>query len=130
MSSPRLSLRALAVITTAAGALLAPAAVAVADSSPTPVVSLDATVKPSPSEKVKRVLIDRAGTTDGRPGADKATRPAVMPRGGVAAGEKPTAAAGSDSGVNVPLLAASTGLLLAGAGIVVIRRRNAADGQV
>ncbi|MEU0986642.1 hypothetical protein [Streptomyces sp. NPDC005953] len=130
MSSPRLSLRALAVVVTAAGALLAPAAVAVADSSPTPVVSLDATVKPSPSEKVKRVIIDGSGTSESRPGADKATRPAVMPRGGVAAGEQPTAAASDDSSVSMPLLAASTGLLLAGAGVLVIRRRNAVDGQV
>ncbi|WP_329019586.1 LPXTG cell wall anchor domain-containing protein [Streptomyces sp. NBC_00690] len=127
MSSPRLSLRALAVVVTAAGALLAPAAVAVADSSPTPVVSLDATVTPSPSEKVKRVPLAESGTSESRP---EVTRPTVMPRGGVAAGEQPTAAAGDDSSVSMPLLAASTGVLLAGAGVLVIRRRNTVDGRV
>ncbi|MCM2392253.1 hypothetical protein [Streptomyces albipurpureus] len=129
MSSHRLSLRALAVTVVAAGALLVPATAAVADSSPgvkSPAPAPTRTVDLADGDtKRDGATVERPGTRDGKPSA---VTPEVrtVPKGGVAAGEQP---ASSDSAVSTPLLAASAVVLFAGAGALVIRRRNTAGAQ-
>lgn len=133
MSSHRLSLRALAATVVAAGALLAPATVAVADSSPgvkspapAPTRTVDLSDRErSPSLKDGGPAAENSGPRDAK---SSVTTPEVrtVPRGGVAAGEQP---AGGDSGVSTPWLAGSAVALLAGAGALVVRRRNTAGAQ-
>ncbi|WP_069169692.1 LPXTG cell wall anchor domain-containing protein [Streptomyces griseus] len=101
----------------AAGAVLAPAAAAVADDSPTPATDRQATSSPAPRSTPTQV--PSAAVTE----ADT-TRP--MPRGGVAAGERPVA----DTGSATALYGSAAGaVLLAGAGTIVLRRRSALHGN-
>ncbi|MFJ4965203.1 hypothetical protein EES43_26045 [Streptomyces sp. ADI96-02] len=133
-SRPSLRIAVLAAV--AAGAVLLPAASAVADASAP--VDRPAKVLSSASPKPERVK----APTD----ATKSTGPAVTPRGGVAAGDRPAPSvlpkdakatttvprggvaagerpAGDDTAA---LIGSAAGIaLLAGAGTVVLRRRPA-----
>ncbi|MDQ0988138.1 LPXTG cell wall anchor domain-containing protein [Streptomyces sp. V2I9] len=107
----RRTLRGAVLAAVAAGAVLVPAA-AFADSSPKPVPSAPAAAAPSP---------DRGKATVPAP---KDAAPAVAPRGGVAAGERPIT--GDDSSTTVLAGSAVGAVLLAGVGTIVLRRRSAA----
>ncbi|MEU5718734.1 LPXTG cell wall anchor domain-containing protein [Streptomyces sp. NPDC020403] len=101
----------------ATGAVLAPAAAAVADDAPkpaAPAADRQATSSPAPRTSAPTAVPSQAATdTD-------TTRP--MPRGGVAAGERPVA----DTGSATALYGSAAGaVLLAGAGTIVLRRRSA-----
>ncbi|MFI1397783.1 hypothetical protein [Streptomyces sp. NPDC020681] len=128
----RLSLRALTVATVAAATVLVPVASASA-SDPTPRPSAPAERTPEPvrgdsgdsSERVTRT--PRGGVAAGdkptpAPARDRVTR---TPRGGVAAGERP---AGENGGSTALAGSAVAVALLAGAGTVVVRRRAHGNG--
>ncbi|MGV9311564.1 hypothetical protein ACWDR0_05150 [Streptomyces sp. NPDC003691] len=129
-ASSRRALRAFAVTTAALGAVLVSGAGAFADSSPSPAVTL------GPVENGKKctpqpVSKDRATVKTDRvfclaTGADgKPVRIEFMPRGGVAAGERPVTAQDGGNPTTVIVGATAAALTLAAAGTVVIRRRAA-----
>jgi hypothetical protein len=134
----RRTLRSLAVVTAAVGALVLPGTAAFADSgspSPSPVRPGDARLIPcpeDPSKKTKDAKDRRAVAEcerrvvlggDGKGTVVPGTR--TVPRGGVAAGEQPAARGGSDS---TALVAGGTaaGLGAGLAGFVLLRRRRSA----
>ncbi|WP_103534416.1 hypothetical protein [Streptomyces sp. SM11] len=105
----RFTLRAAVLTAVAAGAVLVPSAAAFADSSP------------KPSEPAVVDLSEREAADDASKDAD---RPAVTPRGGVAAGERPAGSGDNSTAVLAGSVAGAA--LLAGAGTIVLRRRSAA----
>ncbi|MEW1549382.1 hypothetical protein [Streptomyces tsukubensis] len=133
-ASPRRALRAIAVTTAALGAVLVSGSGAFADSSPSPAVKIEVV----PAEKQKCTPLpekgkERAKPADGKDGliyciqaSDAERRAAVaMPRGGVAAGERPTTVQGGGNPTTVIVGATAAAVTLAAAGTVVIRRRTA-----
>ncbi|MFF2012063.1 hypothetical protein ACFVWY_23675 [Streptomyces sp. NPDC058195] len=137
---PHRLLRTTVLAAVAAGAVLIPSAAAFADTTPKPA---------APSVQRSAAAADRAKASAGTT-SEVTGRPAVVPRGGVAAGESPTpvpartaAGAGTTprggvnagerpagaSGDHTTALAgpAAGALLLAGAGTFVLRRRSAAQ---
>ncbi|MGW6457004.1 hypothetical protein ACWF94_13970 [Streptomyces sp. NPDC055078] len=152
--SHRLSLRALFVATAAVGAAIVPAAGAFAESSPTPVPPRverktvspsDGGAKPSDGVVKERAdlargsgegvrVIPRGGVAAGdkpSPARERAAKvvrlgDAAVPRGGVAAGERPTEGSTAGTGNTAAVVGSAAGFaLLAGVGTVVIRRRAA-----
>ncbi|MFF7493628.1 hypothetical protein [Streptomyces rubiginosohelvolus] len=133
----RTTLRAVVLAAVAAGAVLVPTA-AFADASPKPSAPVAATPAPERSEAASEAPQDAAPAVTPRGGVAAGDRPApapkqaapaeaapsVTPRGGVAAGERQ--AGNSDN--STALLAGSVAgtALLAGAGTLVLRRRSAA----
>ncbi|MFG3408414.1 hypothetical protein [Streptomyces sp. NPDC048142] len=97
----RLTLRAAVLAAVAAGAVLVPSAAAFADASPKPsepaVVDLSRSeaAKDAPKEAARPAVTPRGGVAagEGPAPAAKEAAPAVTPRGGVAAGEGPAPAA-------------------------------------
>ncbi|MFH8619057.1 hypothetical protein ACH4E8_28885 [Streptomyces sp. NPDC017979] len=126
----RRPLRALAVTAVVVGAVLVPAGAAFADEKPKPVQdkatkcmpfeeSRAAAVKPADKATM---CIDLVKDKDGTP------RATVLPRGGVAAGERPVTEAGTSGGAGAGTVVAASAagtVLLAGAAVFV-RRRGAA----
>ncbi|MFF4243194.1 hypothetical protein ACFYY2_01815 [Streptomyces sp. NPDC001822] len=104
-----------------AGAVLLPSAAALADGTPTPVPAEPAPASAAPAERTATPEPSRA-SRPARPTA--APAPAGrLPRGGVDAGERPAQDA---AGTALYGTAAGT-VLLAGAGVLVVRRRTAAQ---
>ncbi|QDY76950.1 hypothetical protein [Streptomyces qinzhouensis] len=132
-ASSRRALRALAVTTAALGAVLASGSGAFADSSPSPAVKLKAPA----AESQKCTPLPKKGTAEkpvvGKDGAIFCLQPAdretiskvVLPRGGVAAGERPATAQDGGNPTTVIVGATAAALTIAAAGTVVIRRRAA-----
>ncbi|MFH9684859.1 hypothetical protein ACH4LE_00735 [Streptomyces sp. NPDC017413] len=152
----RRTLRAAVLAAVAAGAVLVPSAAAFADASPKPseptvadlseskppVVDLSES-KPPVVDLSERKAADDAAKDGARPAvtprggvaagegpapapapAAKEAAPVVTPRGGVAAGERP---AGSGDNSTAVLAGSAAGTaLLAGVGTIVLRRRSAA----
>ncbi|MZG01283.1 hypothetical protein [Streptomyces sp. SID5614] len=134
----RTTLRAVVLAAVAAGAVLVPSAAAFADASPKPSAPVAATPAPERSEAASEAPQDAAPAVTPRGGVAAGDRPApapkqaspaeaapsVTPRGGVAAGER-QAGNGDNS---TALLAGSVAgtALLAGAGTLILRRRSAA----
>ncbi|MGQ4729233.1 hypothetical protein ACUN3E_16405 [Streptomyces sp. Ju416(a)] len=133
----RTTLRAAVLAAVAAGAVLVPSA-AFADASPKPSAPARATPAPERSEAAAEAPKDAAPAVTPRGGVAAGDRPApapkeaapaeaepaVTPRGGVAAGERP---AGSGDNSTALLAGSAAGAaLLAGAGTFVLRRRSAA----
>ncbi|WP_327371328.1 hypothetical protein [Streptomyces sp. NBC_01217] len=127
----RLSLRTAVLAAVAAGAVLVPSAAALADSTPTPVPSVERSA--AAARGAQPSAVPRGGVAAGdRPAPARPERaaaagrgPSAAPRGGVAAGERP---AGTSGDRTTPLAgSAAAALLLAGAGTVVLRRRSAAQ---
>ncbi|AZK94262.1 MULTISPECIES: hypothetical protein [Streptomyces] len=131
-ASPRRALRALAVTTAALGAVLVSGSGAFADSSPSPAVKVEVAEKqkctPLP-EKGK----DKSKPVVGKDGAIFCLQPAdrdevsrvVVPRGGVAAGERPATAQDGGNATTVIIGATAAALTIGAAGTVMIRRRTA-----
>ncbi|MEU5160982.1 hypothetical protein AB0G74_15425 [Streptomyces sp. NPDC020875] len=138
--SPRRALRAVAVTAAALGALLAGGTAAVADAKPSPTTPVkvelskeaaakaaaekDCTPQPAKAGEVKRICLTPTDVERKRAAGVLREGTAVVPRGGVAAGERPAGQGGSDSTM---LIAGSAigALGLAVAGTVVLRRRAA-----
>ncbi|MFJ6615484.1 hypothetical protein ACIQPT_34995 [Streptomyces sp. NPDC091289] len=137
----RLTLRAAVLAAVAAGAVLVPSTAAFADASPKP--SEPASAAPSPErskaaadapKEAAPAVTPRGGVAAGdRPtpapkeaGPEEAA-PAVTPRGGVAAGER--IAGSGDNSTTVLAGSVAGAALLAGAGTLVLRRRSAASGH-
>ncbi|MFJ9428385.1 hypothetical protein ACIRQY_01875 [Streptomyces sp. NPDC101490] len=130
-ASSRGALKALAVTTAALGAVLVSGSGAFADSAPSPVkiVVADKVVCKSPSDQGKSGGKSRVVGKDGaviclQP-SERGRSAAALPRGGVAAGERPVAAQGDGSPTTVIVGATAATVTLAVAGTVVIRRRTA-----
>ncbi|MCQ1582170.1 hypothetical protein [Streptomyces parvus] len=134
----RTTLRAAVLAAVAAGAVLVPSAAAFADASSKPSAPVEATPAPERSEAAAEAPEDAAPAVTPRGGVAAGDRPApapkravpseaapaVTPRGGVAAGERP---AGSGDNSTALLAGSAAGAaLLAGAGTFVLRRRSAA----
>ncbi|MFG2771104.1 hypothetical protein [Streptomyces sp. NPDC048350] len=148
-SRRRRSLRAAAFTTAVIGGVILPATSAFADDSPSvapsapsaaPSVSAPDTTpesgattpRPVPDRTPSEVAAPRGGVAAGeradgrpRPVAERTPSPVAAPRGGVAAGERPAGRTGEDVTTAVAGSAAGAALL-AGAGIVMLRRRGAA----
>lgn len=131
--SPRPSLRSALLAALAAGAVLVPATSAFADSAPAKPSSASAepsaAARPAasaePAQSARPSAVPRGGVAAGdRPSAAPSAVPATAPRGGVAAGERP--AGGSNDGTAALVGTALGAVLVAGAGTVVLRRRSAA----
>ncbi|MYS22316.1 colicin import membrane protein [Streptomyces sp. DvalAA-14] len=125
--SRHLRLRLAVLTAVAVGAMLVPAAEAVADSTPSPVPSAttDKTTA-APSARDKAVADKQAAAAKAAAQAKaKAVAGKTAPRGAVAAGEEPIAHNGNDNGVTALVGSATGALLLAGAGTYVLRRRSA-----
>lgn len=130
--SPRPSLRNALLAALAAGAVLVPATSAFADSAPAKPSSASAepsAARPAasaePAQSARPSAVPRGGVAAGdRPSAAPSAVPATAPRGGVAAGERP--AGGSNDGTAALVGTALGAVLVAGAGTVVLRRRSAA----
>jgi hypothetical protein len=134
--SHRLSLRALALATAVAGALIVPSTAAFADTTPSPRAT-ERTPAPSKGGDTVTAPRDRGPSAAPRggvaagdrrtpaPASDQVSkRRSAAPRGGVNAGEQP---AGNESGTTAALAGSAAALaLVAGAGTVVVRRRAAA----
>ncbi|OCC13561.1 hypothetical protein [Streptomyces sp. PTY087I2] len=132
----RTTLRAAVLAAVAAGAVLVPSTAAFADATPKP--PAEATPSPERSKAAADASKDAAPAEAPRGGVAAGDRPtpapkeaalgeaapAVTPRGGVAAGERP--AGGSDNGTALLAGSAAGAALLAGAGTLVLRRRSAA----
>ncbi|MFJ4906510.1 hypothetical protein ACIQCR_11740 [Streptomyces sp. NPDC093249] len=131
-ASSRRALKALAVTTAALGAVLVSGSGASADSAPSPVkivVADKAECKP-PSDQGKGNAKSRVVGKDGavvclHQPSERGQSAGVMPRGGVAAGERPVAARGDGGPTTVIVGATAAAVTLAAAGAVVIRRRTA-----
>ncbi|WP_327111943.1 hypothetical protein OG206_03215 [Streptomyces sp. NBC_01341] len=107
----------------AAGAVLLPSAAALADGTPTPVPAEPATASAAPAERTATPEPRQAART-GRPTPAPEPMPASrMPRGGVDAGERPA----QDAAGTALYGTAAGAVLLAGAGVLVVRRRTAAQ---
>ncbi|MFF2539132.1 hypothetical protein [Streptomyces cyaneofuscatus] len=139
-STARLSLRTAVLAAAAAAAVLVPSTVAFADATPRPSAPAESAPAVSP-ERAKAAQAAEAAPTAARPSvaprggvaagdrpAPAAPRearpaPAVVPRGGVAAGERP-AGTGGDNSTTALAGSVAGAALLAGAGTLVLRRRN------
>ncbi|MBV7243131.1 hypothetical protein [Streptomyces sp. MW-W600-10] len=133
----RPTLRAAVLAAVAAGAVLVPSA-AFADASPKPSEPAVATPSPERSEAAAEAPRDAAPSAVPRGGVAAGDRPApapkeaapaeaapsVTPRGGVAAGERPSGSGDNSTAVLAGSVAGAA--LLAGAGTIVLRRRSAA----
>ncbi|MFI5481076.1 hypothetical protein ACIBAB_18360 [Streptomyces rubiginosohelvolus] len=137
----RTTLRAAVLAAVAAGAVLVPSA-AFADASPKPSAPVEATPSPERSEAAAEApseapqdaapaVTPRGGVAAGdRPApapkqaAPAEAAPSVTPRGGVAAGERQ--AGNGDNSTTLLAGSAAGTALLAGAGTIVLRRRSAA----
>ncbi|MFI0933664.1 hypothetical protein ACH4RG_18255 [Streptomyces sp. NPDC021019] len=150
----RRTLRAAVLAAVAAGAVLVPSAAAFADASPKPseptvadlseskppVVDLSES-KPPVVDLSERKAADDAAKDGARPAvtprggvaagegpapapAAKEAAPVVTPRGGVAAGERPAGSGDNSTAVLAGSVAGTA--LLAGVGTIVLRRRSAA----
>ncbi|MFE7775320.1 hypothetical protein ACFU5O_15745 [Streptomyces sp. NPDC057445] len=110
-------LRTAVLASALAGAVLVPSTAAFADASPSPAPApaecSDAKVT---SDAMKKKCAEAAKSSEQKKGS--------LPRGGVAAGERPVTA--SDSGTTALVGTAAGFVLLAGAGTFVVRRRSAA----
>ncbi|MEU8706607.1 hypothetical protein [Streptomyces sp. NPDC048565] len=115
--SHRPTLRTAVLAAVGLGAVLLPSAAAVAD---------DATPTPVPAERSERASAAREGAEPSEaptPVPADSARARMTPRGGVDAGER--SAQGAD---NTALYGSAAGaVLLAGAGVLVMRRRSAAQ---
>ncbi|MFE6984651.1 hypothetical protein [Streptomyces griseus] len=134
----RPTLRAAVLAAVAAGAVLVPSAAAFADASPKPSEPAVATPSPERSEAAAEAPRDAAPSAVPRGGVAAGDRPApapkeaapaeaapsVTPRGGVAAGERPAGSGDNSTAVLAGSVAGAA--LLAGAGTIVLRRRSAA----
>lgn len=128
----RFTLRAAVLTAVAAGAVLVPSAAAFADSSPKPsepaVVDLSErkAADDAAKEAARPAVTPRGGVAagEGPAPAAKEAAPAVTPRGGVAAGERPASSGDNSTAVLAGSVAGAA--LLAGAGTIVLRRRSAA----
>ncbi|MER7696010.1 hypothetical protein [Streptomyces sp. NPDC096095] len=130
--TPRLTVRAAVLAAVAAGAVLIPSTAAFADASPKPAeptvtdLSKSKAAEDASAETSRPAVTPRGGVAagEGPAPAPKEAAPAVTPRGGVAAGERP---AGGGANSTAPLAGSVAGAaLLAGAGTIVLRRRSAA----
>ncbi|MGW9245864.1 hypothetical protein [Streptomyces badius] len=134
----RTTLRAAVLAAVAAGAVLVPSAAAFADASPRPSAPAEVTLSPERSKAAAETPKEAAPAVTPRGGVAAGDRPApapkkaapaepapaVTPRGGVAAGERPV---GSGDNSTALLAGSAAGAaLLAGAGTLVLRRRSAA----
>ncbi|MFF0448224.1 hypothetical protein ACFYT4_17750 [Streptomyces sp. NPDC004609] len=139
--SPRTILRSLAIATVAVGATVVPIAVAFAEASPSPKPAPVASDRKADDPCVifldKEGVKDKKGTKGGKADPDavakaKAACPTgvivdAVPRGGVAAGERPgTASTAQDGGTTAAITGSATAVLLAAGGYVLIGRRRAA----
>ncbi|MFB7214257.1 hypothetical protein [Streptomyces sp. NPDC056255] len=140
----RLSLRTAVLAAVAAGAVLVPSA-AFADSAPSPSApsversDLSAAAGKSgttPAKRAQPSAVPRGGVAAGdRPApavaregkGDPKASPVPAPRGGVAAGERTVGTSASGDSTATIAGSAAAALLLAGAGTVVLRRRSAAQ---
>ncbi|BFP50992.1 hypothetical protein SCMC78_07990 [Streptomyces sp. CMC78] len=131
----RPTLRAAVLAAVAAGAVLVPSAAAFADASPkpsepaavtTPSPERSEAAAEAPRDAAAPSAVPRGGVAAGdRPApAAKEAAPAVTPRGGVAAGERPAGSGDNSTAVLAGSVAGAA--LLAGAGTLVLRRRSAA----
>ncbi|MGC5542201.1 hypothetical protein OH733_03815 [Streptomyces griseus] len=131
----RPTLRAAVLAAVAAGAVLVPSAAAFADASPkpsepaavtTPSPERSEAAAEAPRDAAVPSAVPRGGVAAGdRPApAAKEAAPAVTPRGGVAAGERPAGSGDNSAAVLAGSVAGAA--LLAGAGTLVLRRRSAA----
>ncbi|MFC8225058.1 hypothetical protein [Streptomyces sp. NPDC057287] len=130
--SLRPTLRTAVLVAAAIGAVLVPSAAAVADSTPTAAPAEAATPTPASGDAGRPTAATPAPASGGaeRPSAAPvpadSVRPGTMPRGGVAAGELPTGNSGDTA--DTALYGSAAGIaLLAGAGVLVLRRRSAAQ---
>nr|WP_189218479.1 hypothetical protein [Streptomyces ruber] len=140
--SHRLSLRAAVVALGVTGAVLAPATAALATDEPTraateaPSEAAEAEraptaapeqateAKPEPTVAPEENAEDGADRTPAKPEPTRAPEEGEIPRGGVAAGERPA----SEPNGNTALYGTAAGtVLLAGAGTYVLRRRAGAQ---
>ncbi|WP_302217017.1 MULTISPECIES: hypothetical protein [unclassified Streptomyces] len=130
----RPTLRAAVLAAVAAGAVLVPSA-AFADASPkpsepaavtTPSPERSEAAAEAPRDAAAPSAVPRGGVAAGdRPApAPKEAAPSVTPRGGVAAGERPAGSGDNSAAVLAGSVAGAA--LLAGAGTLVLRRRSAA----
>ncbi|MDX2618184.1 hypothetical protein PV356_01425 [Streptomyces sp. WI03-5b] len=123
--SLRPTLRTAVLAAATMGAVLFPSMAAVADSSPTAVPAERPTEPPAASEPSRATSVPEP--TDAAESATPAPAEPVpartVPRGGVDAGERPAGEAGGTA-----LYGSAAGaVLLAGAGVLVMRRRTAAQ---
>ena len=119
----RSPLRTAVLAAVAAGAVLVPSTAAFAD-SPAPTASPSRVAKGTPKDPV---LIRDASKPVGKIVLEEPSPVprGTVPRGGVAAGERPVASTGDSTTVLAGSAAAA--LLVAGAGTLVLRRRAAAQ---
>ncbi|MFJ8864294.1 LPXTG cell wall anchor domain-containing protein [Streptomyces sp. NPDC102473] len=132
--SLRPTLRTAVLAAAAIGAVLLPSAAAVADGTPAVKPPAEKTESPTPAPEGAEA--GAATPTPAPEGAEQSAtaapvpadsvRPGTVPRGGVAAGELPAGDTGSASDT-VPYGSAAGIALLAGAGVLVLRRRSAAQ---
>ncbi|MFE3070896.1 hypothetical protein [Streptomyces sp. NPDC059247] len=129
-TSSRRVLRALAVTTAALGSVLVSGSGAFADTAPAPtrIAVADKVVCKPPSDQGKGTAETRVTGKDGtvfclQP--SERERSAAVPRGGVAAGERPATVQGSGSPTTIVVGATAAAVTLAAVGTVVIRRRAA-----
>ncbi|MFI0054883.1 hypothetical protein [Streptomyces griseus] len=136
----RPTLRAAVLAAVAAGAVLVPSAAAFADASPkpsepaavtTPSPERSEAAAEAPRDAAAPSAVPRGGVAAGdrpAPAPKEAVpaeaAPAVTPRGGVAAGERPAGSGDNSTAVLAGSVAGTA--LLAGAGTLVLRRRSAA----
>ncbi|MFJ8748958.1 hypothetical protein ACIREO_06435 [Streptomyces sp. NPDC102441] len=117
--SLRPTLRTAVLATVGLGAVLLPSAVAVADSAPTEVP----TAEPARESATPTPVPEAGEPTKMSTPAPAKMKPGTVPRGGVAAGERPSQGAGDTA-----LYGSAAGtVLLAGAGVFVLRRRSTAQ---
>ncbi|WP_406466027.1 LPXTG cell wall anchor domain-containing protein [Streptomyces sp. NBC_00111] len=132
--SLRPTLRTAVLAAAAIGAVLLPSAAAVADGTPAVKPPVEKTESPTPApEGAEAGAATPAPAPEGAeqsataaPVPADSVRPGTVPRGGVAAGELPAGDTGSASDT-VPYGSAAGIALLAGAGVLVLRRRSAAQ---
>ncbi|MFI2780513.1 hypothetical protein [Streptomyces sp. ALB3] len=115
--SLRPTLRTAVLAAAGLGAVLLPSAVAVADGTPTPAPA-ERTASPSAAPAPESGEPTEAAT----PVPAESVPAGTVPRGGVDAGERP-----AQSATGTALYGSAAGaVLLAGAGVLVLRRRSAA----
>ncbi|MFJ8982369.1 LPXTG cell wall anchor domain-containing protein [Streptomyces sp. NPDC102282] len=134
--SLRPTLRTAVLAAAAIGAVLLPSAAAVADGTPAVKPPAEKTESPTPTPAPEGAEAGAATPAPAPEGAEQSAtaapvpadsvRPGTVPRGGVAAGELPAGDTGSASDT-VPYGSAAGIALLAGAGVLVLRRRSAAQ---
>ncbi|MFD9749513.1 hypothetical protein ACFWZK_22780 [[Kitasatospora] papulosa] len=125
--SLRPTLRTAVLAAATMGAVLFPSMAAVADSSPTAVPAERPTEAPAASEPSRvspaPAPADAAESATPAPAEPVPVPARTVPRGGVDAGERPAGEAGGTA-----LYGSAAGaVLLAGAGVLVLRRRTAAQ---